>query len=273
MPSEKVLSEKKAIVAALAEKIKTSGTGVLVDYKGLTVAEDTELRKALRAAGVEYAVVKNTLTGFALKEAGYEGLDEDEAMQALIAFIGDDVIVGHNVSFDYSFMKQWAVNKRIPLTLRACDTLRIARAILPGEQSKKLEDLCVYYRIERERAHRALDDAVETHRILECMMQQILPEKTELLIPRELTYKAKRQTPATAHQIERLREYRAQHDIHDEINWEYADRQRRPSPTTARGSPPSEGFVLEVRWGQTVPLAVASVPLCNLSGTASLKGW
>ena len=158
------------------------------------------------------------LTGITNEEVA-AGLDEDEAMQALIAFIGDDVIVGHNVSFDYSFMKQWAVNKRIPLTLRACDTLRIARAILPGEQSKKLEDLCVYYRIERERAHRALDDAVETHRILECMMQQILPEKTELLIPRELTYKAKRQTPATAHQIERLREYRAQHDIHDEINW------------------------------------------------------
>lgn len=159
------------------------------------------------------------LTGITNEEVA-AGLDEDEAMQALIAFIGDDVMVGHNVSFDYSFMKQWAVNKRIPLTLRACDTLRIARAILPGEQSKKLEDLCVYYRIERERAHRALDDAVETHRILECMMQQILPEKTELLIPRELTYKAKRQTPATAHQIERLREYRAQHDIHDEINWE-----------------------------------------------------
>lgn len=159
------------------------------------------------------------LTGITNEEVA-AGLDEDEAMQALIAFIRDDVMVGHNVSFDYSFMKQWAVNKRIPLTLRACDTLRIARAILPGEQSKKLEDLCVYYRIERERAHRALDDAVETHRILECMMQQILPEKTELLIPRELTYKAKRQTPATAHQIERLREYRAQHDIHDEINWE-----------------------------------------------------
>lgn len=163
------------------------------------------------------------LTGITNEEVA-AGLDEDEAMQALIAFIGDDVIVGHNVSFDYSFMKQWAVNKRIPLTLRACDTLRIARAILQGEQSKKLEDLCVYYRIERERAHRALDDAVETHRILECMMQQILPEKTELLIPRELTYKAKRQTPATAHQIERLREYRAQHDIHDEINWEMLTR-------------------------------------------------
>ena len=92
MPSEKVLSEKKAIVAALAEKIKASGTGVLVDYKGLTVAEDTELRKALRAAGVEYAVVKNTLTRFALKEAGYEGLDEVLNGTTSLALAGDDVV-------------------------------------------------------------------------------------------------------------------------------------------------------------------------------------
>ncbi len=92
MPSEKVLSEKKTIVAALAEKIKASGTGVLVDYKGLTVAEDTELRKALRAAGVEYAVVKNTLTRFALKEAGYEGLDEVLNGTTSLALAGDDVV-------------------------------------------------------------------------------------------------------------------------------------------------------------------------------------
>lgn len=159
------------------------------------------------------------LTGITNEEAA-AGMAEDEAMQQLLAFIGEDVIVGHNVTFDYSFVKQWAVNKRIPLTLYACDTLRIARAILPGEQSKKLEDLCVYYQIERERAHRAPDDAAETHRILECMMKQCLPEKAELFVPRELTFKVKRQTPATAHQIERLREYRAQHDIRNEINWE-----------------------------------------------------
>lgn len=149
-----------------------------------------------------------------------EGMGEDEAVQGLLAFIGEDVIVGHNISFDYSFVKQWAVNQRVPLELYACDTLRIARAILPGEQSKKLEDLCVYYQIERERAHRALDDAVETHRILECMMRQELPQKAELFEPRMLAYKAKRQTPATAHQIERLQEYRAQHNIEDEICWE-----------------------------------------------------
>ena len=159
------------------------------------------------------------LTGITNEEAA-AGADEDNALQELLAFIGEDVIVGHNVSFDYSFMKQWAVNRRIPLTLYACDTLRIARATLPGEQSKKLEDLCVYYQIERERAHRALDDAAETQRIFECMVRQYMPEKAGLFVPRELTYKAKRQTPATAHQIERLREYRALHNIHDEINWE-----------------------------------------------------
>ena len=89
------------------------------------------------------------------------GKEENVAMQELLQFIGDDILVGHNLIFDYSFLKQWAVNQKIPLELSACDTLRIARALLPGAQSKKLESLCEYFQIEREHAHRALDDAVE----------------------------------------------------------------------------------------------------------------
>ena len=61
MPNAKVLSEKQAIVEELSEKLKNSAAGVLVDYKGITVAEDTELRNELRKNNVEYAVVKNTL--------------------------------------------------------------------------------------------------------------------------------------------------------------------------------------------------------------------
>ncbi len=75
MPSEKILEQKKAIVAELAETLKTSCAGVLVDYKGITVADDTKLRKELREAGVEYFVVKNTLLSRAAKEAGVDGLD------------------------------------------------------------------------------------------------------------------------------------------------------------------------------------------------------
>ena len=75
MPNAKVLSEKQAIVAELAEKLKNASAGVLVDYKGITVAEDTALRAELRKNDVEYSVVKNTLVRFALDEANLNELD------------------------------------------------------------------------------------------------------------------------------------------------------------------------------------------------------
>ena len=76
MPSEKILEQKKQVVADLCEKLKNSASGVLVDYSGTSVANDTKLRKNLREAGVNYSVVKNTLVKFAAKEAGLEGLDD-----------------------------------------------------------------------------------------------------------------------------------------------------------------------------------------------------
>ena len=60
MPNAKVLSEKQAIVAELTEKLKTASSGVLVDYKGITVAQDTALRAECRKNELDYAVVKNT---------------------------------------------------------------------------------------------------------------------------------------------------------------------------------------------------------------------
>ena len=68
MPSEKTLSAKKERVAQLVEMLKNSAAGVLVDYKGITVEEDTKLRKELREAGVSYFVEKNTILRFALKK-------------------------------------------------------------------------------------------------------------------------------------------------------------------------------------------------------------
>ena len=76
MPNAKVLSEKQAVVAALADTLKSASSGVLVDYKGITVAEDTSLRHELRENGVEYAVVKNTLLRRALDSLDMGDLDE-----------------------------------------------------------------------------------------------------------------------------------------------------------------------------------------------------
>ena len=68
MPSAKVLEAKKAQVAEIIEVLKSAQTGVLVDYRGLTVEEDTVLRRNLRSAGVKYFVVKNTLLRLAAEE-------------------------------------------------------------------------------------------------------------------------------------------------------------------------------------------------------------
>ncbi len=76
MPNAKVLSEKQAIVAELTEKLKSAASGVLVDYKGITVAEDTALRTELRQNEVDYSVVKNTLVRFAINNCGMEALDD-----------------------------------------------------------------------------------------------------------------------------------------------------------------------------------------------------
>jgi len=92
MASEKILQQKQQMVADLAEKFKTAAAGVFVDYCGLTVAEDTELRNKLREAGVEYAVVKNTITKRAANDAGFSDFDEILNGPTALAFSFDDVV-------------------------------------------------------------------------------------------------------------------------------------------------------------------------------------
>ena len=76
MPNAKVLSEKQAIVASLTEKLQGAAAGIIVDYKGITVAEDTALRAECRKNEVDYAVVKNTLLRFAFNNVGLNELDD-----------------------------------------------------------------------------------------------------------------------------------------------------------------------------------------------------
>ena len=91
MPNAKVLESKKAVVASLTDTIKESTSVVFVDYKGITVAQDTELRKQFREAGVEYTVVKNTLTNFATKNAGYDFSKVLNGTTAMASTTGDPI--------------------------------------------------------------------------------------------------------------------------------------------------------------------------------------
>lgn len=102
MPNAKVLSEKQAIVEALAERIKNAEAGILVDYKGITVAEDTALRTELRKEGVEYTVVKNTLTRKALDKLGMSELDSVLNGTTSLATADNDPIAPFRILSDYS---------------------------------------------------------------------------------------------------------------------------------------------------------------------------
>lgn len=90
MASEKILEVKKAKVVALEELLKNSVSFVLIDYKGISVEDDTKLRKELREAGVHYVVEKNSLLRFAFKNMGIDAFDEVLHGTTAVALSNDD---------------------------------------------------------------------------------------------------------------------------------------------------------------------------------------
>ena len=102
MPSKSILEKKQQIVADLAAQIKESASGVLVNYQGITVDADTAMRKALRQAGVEYKVIKNSLTGRACEEAGYGEMKQHLVGMTALAISKDDPIAPAKVLKEYA---------------------------------------------------------------------------------------------------------------------------------------------------------------------------
>lgn len=102
MPNANVLEQKKAAVAELVEKLKTAQAGVVVDYRGLTVEEDTKLRAKFREAGVEYKVIKNTLTRFAIKEVGFDAMDEQLNGPTSLAISADDPVAPAKIISEFA---------------------------------------------------------------------------------------------------------------------------------------------------------------------------
>lgn len=87
-----VTAEKQAIVAEIKEKLESAKGAVLADYRGLNVADATKLRRTLREAGIEFRVLKNTMTRIAAHEAGIQGLDTYLEGPTAIAFGFNDLV-------------------------------------------------------------------------------------------------------------------------------------------------------------------------------------
>ena len=102
MPSAKILAQKVAEVATLAEKIKNAKSGVLVNYTGINVEQDTALRAALRKAGVEYKVYKNSLTERACDEAGYSEMKPYLVGMTALATSSEDEVAAAKILKEYA---------------------------------------------------------------------------------------------------------------------------------------------------------------------------
>ena len=101
MPSKIILEKKQAEVEALVEKLQNSVSGVLVQYQGITVEDDTKMRAALRNAGVDYAVIKNSITGRGCDQVGFSDMKAHLEGMTAIAISKDDPIAPAKILKEY----------------------------------------------------------------------------------------------------------------------------------------------------------------------------
>lgn len=136
----------------------------------------------------------------------------EEKLGNIIEFIGNEPILGHNIIFDYSFLKKAAVNNNIKLGLRGIDTLKMARRILPELEHKRLDYLCEYLKINPGNSHRALDDAISASSVY-WKLYEIKPEDSGFDTAAELVYNVKKDSPITKAQRSYLSALVRKHNV------------------------------------------------------------
>ncbi len=124
-----------------------------------------------------------------------------QVLSDFLDFCEEDVLIGHNVSFDYSFMKAGAALDGMSFEKMGIDTLKIAKKVHKDLDSKSLGSLCEYYKIENKSAHRAYHDALATAKLYQTLAHYFEETDPKLFAPVQLTYKIRKPQPATPKQL------------------------------------------------------------------------
>lgn len=123
-----------------------------------------------------------------------------EVMSAFIEFAQDYPLLGHNLRFDYSFLKQNAINMGVEFERMGLDTLKISRKVHPELEKKSLEYMCNYYNILDEHHHRAFNDADITSKLYLILGEKFGEQYPELFVPQEMKRSVKKLQPITDRQ-------------------------------------------------------------------------
>lgn len=130
--------------------------------------------------------------------------DTEAIIRDFVSFCAEDVLVGHNILFDYKFMKKYTMDYGLSFDKRGIDTLHIARKTHKQLESKRLETLCDYYHIENKAAHRAYHDALATAKLYHHLSHDFEKKYPTLFDPEILQYRPKKVQPCTKKQMEYL---------------------------------------------------------------------
>lgn len=145
------------------------------------------------------------------------------AVAALLEFIGTDILLGHRILFDYSFVKRAAQYQKLSFEKEGIDTLKLSRKFLPDLESRRLPALCSHYGIAHT-AHRALDDARAASDLYLKLAELFYDGSEEDFKPQPLVYRVKKETPITKPQKERLYKLLDKHKINKDYNVEMLTR-------------------------------------------------
>lgn len=123
-----------------------------------------------------------------------------QVLPKFLEFVKEDFLLGHNIRFDYSFLKQNAINLNLKFEKKGMDTLKIARKVLPQLESRALDYLCNFYHIKDENHHRALNDASVTSQLYQILLREYGDENPRIFEPYEFSYQVKKMQAITGRQ-------------------------------------------------------------------------
>ncbi len=181
--------------------------------------QETDSYQCIINQGIKIPQKVQELTGIT-DEMAISGVTEQEGVEGFFTFCGEMPLVGHNILFDYSFLKQYAVNHKKSFERNGIDTLKLARKFCLDFEKKTLDYLCEVLKIERNHNHRALEDAKATGILLEYLWKNYGEQDARAFQPIPLIYRAKKQSPATERQKRYLKELAEYHKIDLDIDLE-----------------------------------------------------
>ncbi len=139
----------------------------------------------------------------------------DEVLDAFLSFADEDILLGHNLIFDYSFVKKAAINNKKSYERTGIDTLKIAKWFLSDLESRSLSFLCEHFQIALD-AHRALNDAIAAHTLYQILVQNYGNVEEKPFRPKQLVYSVRKENPITPKQLELLLKLAVQYHLHRE---------------------------------------------------------